>query len=291
MLDRRHFISLTSMAIIAGPGAARTTAPLDLAAAAAQAERVSGGRFGLAVHDTATGRRFSHRGDERFPLASTFKFLLVAAILARVDQGKERLDRAVPITATDIIDNSPFTGTRVGATATVAELCESTLIFSDNAAANLLLPSIGGPAGLTNFLRRLGDPLTRLDRNEMALGEAVPGDPRDTTSPNAMLADMERILVGNALKPASRHQLTSWLIDNRTGDKRLRAGLPTGWRVGDKTGSAAHRSINDIAIIWPTSTRKPLLVAAYANSGNAGLDVLNAVHAAVARAIAAAVQR
>jgi beta-lactamase class A len=166
MIDRRQFACLTTATLFAAPALARSPVPLDLAAAVKAAERGTGGRIGLAVHDTATGRRFAWRGDERFPMASTFKALLAAAILERVDAGKDRLDRAIPIARRDIVGNSPVSEKHVGGTATVAELAEATVIYSDNTAANLLLPAVGGPAGFTTFLRRIGDPVTRLDRIE-----------------------------------------------------------------------------------------------------------------------------
>lgn len=287
MLDRRQFAALVA-ALAAAPALGREAARLDLADAVRKAEAASGGRIGFAVHDTATGRRFSHRGDERFAMASTFKMLLAAAILEQVDKGKERLDRAVPVKAGDILANSPVTEKRVGGTATVGELAEATMIYSDNAAANLLLPAIGGPAGMTAFLRRIGDPVTRLDRNEPMMSEAKPGDPRDTTSPDAILATWERLLLGNVLTPASRARLTGWLVANTTGDTRLRAGLPKGWKVGDKTGTGANNNVNDIAIVWPDrADGRPVLIASFIN-GKPPQEKLYALHADLARAVAAA---
>lgn len=287
MIERRTFV-LAAAAIAATPGLARPAAPLDLRAAVTSAERTAGGRVGLAVHDTATGRRFSHRGGERFPMASTFKMLLVAAILERIDQGKDRLDRAIPVRASDILAVSPVSEKHVGGTATLAELAEATMIYSDNAAANLLLPAVGGPAGLTAFLRRIGDPVTRLDRNEPMMSEALPGDPRDTSSPDAILATWERLLLGPTLSSASRARLTGWLVANTTGDTRLRAGLPKDWKVGDKTGTGSNGNVNDIAIIWPRRTAAgPLLIACFVN-GTAASETLYRMHADLARAIAVA---
>jgi beta-lactamase class A len=285
--DRRQFLILAGTAL-AAPGWAAATAPLDLGRAVAAAEKATGGRVGLSVHDTASGRRFSHRGEERFPMASTFKVLLVAAVLARADTGKEQLTRAVPVRQADILPVSPVSKRHVGGTATVAQLCEGTMIYSDNAAANLLLPSVGGPAGLTAWLRGLGDKVTRLDRIEPMMSEAIPGDPRDTSSPNAFAASFERILLGNILSAESRQQLTRWLVANTTGDTRLRAGLLKGWKVGDKTGTGSNGSVNDVAIIWPAAQARPLIVASFIAGGTAGSDVLYAAHAGLARAIAAA---
>ncbi len=286
MIDRRTFV-LTAAAMTAAPGLARA-ASLDLRVAVTAAEKATGGRVGLAVHDTVTGRRFSHRGGERFPMASTFKALLVAAVLARVDKGLDRLDRAIPVRASDILDVSPVSKAHVGGTASVAELCEATIIYSDNSAANLLLPAVGGPAGLTAWLRGIGDRVTRLDRIEPLMSEALPGDARDTTSPDAVAATWERLLTGTTLSSARRALLTGWLVANTTGDTRLRAGLPKGWKVGDKTGTGGHGSVNDIAIVWPVRARPgPLFIASFVNGGTAPSDALYKAHADLAAAIAA----
>jgi beta-lactamase class A len=290
MIDRRTLLAAVPALIVGGSAAAAGPQPLHLEGAVAAAEAATGGRVGLTVIDTATGQRFSHRGNERFPMASTFKMLLAAAILERVDKGEDRLDRAIPVGAADILDVSPVSKKHVGGTATVAELSEATIIYSDNTAANLLLPAVGGPAGLTAFLRRIGDPATRLDRIEPFLGEAKPGDPRDTTTPDAIAATWDRLLRGKALSPASRAQLTTWLIANTTGDTRLRAGLPKGWRVGDKTGTGGNGSVNDIAVVWPQrAATDPVIIASLMNGGTASPDIHYKAHADLARAVAAAI--
>jgi beta-lactamase class A len=222
-------------------------------------------------------------------MASTFKLLLVAAVLARVDAGKERLDRAIAVTEADILPVSPVSKRHVGGTASIAELCEGTMIYSDNTAANLLLPVVGGPAGLTAWLRSIGDKVTRLDRMEPMMSEAIPGDPRDTSSPDAFAASFQRILLGPVLSPGNRQMLTGWLIANTTGDTRLRAGLPKAWRVGDKTGTGSHGTVNDVAIVWPQRTAKgPVIIASFINGGVTESELLYAAHAGLARAIAAA---
>ena len=292
-ISRRRFAGLVA-ALAATPALAAGPARLDLGAAVLAAEKATGGRIGLAVHDTATSRRFSHRGSELFPMASTFKTLLVAAVLARIDAGHDRLDRAIAVRASDILDVSPVSKAHVGGTVTVAELCEATIIYSDNTAANLLLPAVGGPAGLTAWLRRIGDPVTRLDRIEPMMSEALSGDPRDTTSPDAVLATWEKLLHGRVLSPASRMRLTGWLIANTTGGTRLRAGLPKGWKVGDKTGTGRQASgtVNDIAIVWPLRPRpRPLFIASFINGGTAASDLLYKAHADLAAAVATAIIR
>jgi beta-lactamase class A len=290
MIDRRSFLAAVPVLFAGGSAAAAGPQPLALDGAVAAAEAATGGRVGLTVIDTATGQRFSHRGSERFPMASTFKMLLAAAMLMRVDAGQERLDRALSIKPGDIVGHSPFSKIRVGSSATIAELARATVTTSDNGAANLLLATMGGPEGFTRWVRSLGDRVTRLDRYEVMMSEGLPGDPRDTTSPDAVAASWQRLLLGNTLSPASRTTLTDWLIANTTGDARLRAGLPKGWRVGDKTGTGGDNSVNDIAIVWPQG-RPPVIIAAFLNGGTASPEAHEKTHADLARAVAAAITR
>ncbi|WP_411879029.1 class A beta-lactamase [Polaromonas sp. YR568] len=227
-------------------------------------EKASGGRLGVSILDTGSGAAYGHRAGERFPMCSTFKLLAAALVLHRVDTSQEQLERRVPIAAGDILPHSPATQQHIGPQGLpMSALCEAAITLSDNAAANLMLASFGGPAGLTAYLRSLGDKVTRLDRNEPELNEATPGDPRDTTTPEAMLATMQKITLGSALSDASRKLIVQWLQGNQTGDQRLRALLPAGWRVGDKTGTGARGTTNDIGLLWPHGGRAPLLVAAY----------------------------
>ena len=249
-------------------------------------EKRSKGRLGVAILDTGTGALESYRGEERFALCSTFKLLLAAAILARVDAGEEQLDRMVPFSKADIIPNSPIAEKHLDkGEASVAELCAGSIQYSDNAAANLLLATMGGPAGLTRFLASQGDDVTRLDRTEPTLNLFTPGEIRDTTTPEAMVRTMERLLLGDVLSAASRKQLGDWLIGNQTGDAKLRAGLPRVWTVGDKTGMGPKGETNDVAILWPVSG-KPILVAVYLSECDEPVDARNAVHAEIGRMIA-----
>ena len=260
-------------------GAAETD---DLANSLKAIEARSGGRLGVAIMDMATGREYGHRADERFPLCSTFKFLAAACVLARVDEGKEHLDRRIPINNTDLVDYSPATGPNAGRDMSLAELCEAALTLSDNTAGNLLLASFGGPAGLTEFALSMGDDITRLDRTEPDLNEAAPGDPRDTTTPAAMIGNLRRLLLGDILSQASRDQLTAWMRANKTGDTRLRAGVPTGWKVADKTGSGRNGATNDIGALWPPNG-PPLLAAVYLVETSSSADQRNEIIARVGR--------
>jgi beta-lactamase class A len=250
-------------------------------------ERRSAGRLGVALIDTGSGRRFAWRGDERFPLASTFKFLLAAHVLNRADHDEERLERRLPIRESRL-GNSPFMKSRVGRDASLGELCQAIIEVSDNDAANLLLAETGGTAAVTRFARAIGDPVFRLDRSEPALGAGVPGDPRDTTSPMAMATDFDRVLLGSVLHPASRAALTGWLQNAQTGVGRLKAGFPRGWRIGHKTGTGMHGTSNDIAIVWP-GRGAPLILSVYLTGSRLDEAGRDAVVADVGRAVAAAV--
>ena len=254
----------------------------------AQIEARSGGRLGVAMLDRSSGLRHGYRAGERFPICSTFKVLASGAILARVDAGQEQLSRRVRFTEADIVPNSPITRAWSGGEGmTLAELCAAAIEHSDNTAGNMLLRQIGGPAGLTAFARSLGDSVTRLDRTETALNEALPCDPRDTTAPGVMLADLEALTLGSALSTASRDQLVAWLKANTTGAARLRAGLPKDWQVGDKTGTGDRGTANDIAVIWPPD-RKPILVTVYLTGAAVPAAAQSAAIAEVGKAVAAA---
>ena len=223
-----------------------------------------GGRMGAAALDTQTGKHFEHRATERFPMCSTFKVVLVSAILSRVDANQEKLDRFIHYTKADLLDYAPITKAHLQEGGmTISALCAAAIEYSDNTAANLLLNILGGPAHVTRYARSLGDSVTRLDRTEPTLNTAAPGDVRDTTSPSAMLHDMQTLLLEKkALSSNSRQRLDAWLVANTTGSGSLRAGLPSAWRIGDKTGSGKNGATNDIAICWPPN-RAPILITAY----------------------------
>jgi beta-lactamase class A len=298
MMNRRRFLIATG-ASLAGAGLMRRPNEAVAAGESNKAlvatlkglENESGGRLGVTMLDTATGAQIGQRADERFPMCSTFKALAVGAVLERVDAGKENLARRIRFGKSDLVAYSPATEGRVGgAGMSVAELCEAAVTRSDNTAANLLLASLGGPAKVTAFVRTLGDSVTRLDRIEPALNEGKDGDPRDTTTPNAMASDFRSLVTGDALSSGSRDQLIAWLVGNKTGDTRLRAGLPAGWRVGDKTGTGPHGTSNDVAVIWPPQ-RAPIMVAVYLTQASVSVERQNAVIAAVAQALAATIDR
>ena len=275
MIDRRTFGALLPVAAIWRTARAQA-AESDLAATVkrrfAEIEAMVQGRLGVHILDSATGAGYGHRSDERFMLLSSFKLLACGHLLHRVDRGEASLDHRVRYTRDDLVTYSPVTEKHVGADGmTLGALCEATITTSDNTAGNLVLDSCGGPAALTAYLRGLGDRVTRLDRRETALNEAdsSTSEPLDTTTPRAMVQTIRALLLGSALSATSRTQLQRWLLANQTGGKRLKAGLPPDWQIGDKTGSSGMAA-NDVAIVWPPAGRAPLLVAAYIDASRAG---------------------
>ena len=209
-----------------------------------------GGRLGVHAFERGGPRRLSYRAGERFPMCSTFKALLVGAVLEKTDQGALSLARRIPYTEADLLEYAPIARAHLAEGGlTVQALCEAAVELSDNTAANLLIALIGGPAALTARLRAWGDAETRLDRNEPSLNSAIPGDPRDTTTPAAMAASLERLIYGAVLKPGSRALLKGWMVSCKTGLTKLRAGLPAGGTIGDKTGNNGHDTEGDNAFV------------------------------------------
>jgi beta-lactamase class A len=282
-LHRRQFLAR----LCAGLISARAGCAFGGIASLDELEKRSGGRLGVAFLDAGSGRALDHRGDERFPLCSTFKLLATAAVLRRADLGAERLDRVINYGKADLVVYSPLTAAHAGAAGggmSIRALCEAAMTQSDNTAANLLLATLGGPAAVTRFARSVGDGVTRLDRTEPALNGAEAGDERDTTTPKAMVADLRSLLLGERLSVASRSLLIQWMIGCRTGSERLRAGTPSNWAVGDKTGAGDHGTTNEVAIAWPPG-RAPVLVAAYLTGSPLTADEREAVLADVARCV------
>ncbi|MFB7630327.1 class A beta-lactamase [Streptomyces sp. NPDC056149] len=221
-------------------------------------ERKYGARLGVYARNISTGQAVSHRAQERFAMCSTFKAFAAAAVLR--DHGHcAPLDKMIHYPPADILPHSPITEQHVDTGMTVGDLCAATIRYSDNAAGNLLLRQLGGPPGLTRFFRSLGDPTSRLDRWEPELNTAIPGDLRDTTTPEAYGNGFARLAVGRALNDAQRDRFIGWLKGNTTGDERIRAGVPDGWVVADKTGTGSYGVANDIGVVW-TTKRTPLVL-------------------------------
>jgi beta-lactamase class A len=276
-LSRRDLL-VTAAGLLLAPALPR--AQSDHTARALQAlEARSGGRLGVCVLDTATKRVTGHRLDERFAMCSTFKLPLAAVILREADQGRLTLTDVVTYSERDLLSYAPVTSEHLkkgGTTIAIGALAEAAQVTSDNTAANLLLLRIEGPSGFTARLREVGDQQTRLDRTEPMLNLVVAGDERDTTTPRAMAHTVAAFLTGDLLTRASRDLLIDWMVKTRTGDKRIRAGLPKDWRVGDKTGTgtadAMTDKINDVAIAFPPG-RGALVITAYYDSDKRSKDI------------------
>jgi beta-lactamase class A len=265
-MDRRDLLkgmAMSAAALALRPSLLRAGTQ-DADARLAALEQRYGGRLGVAIWDTGDGRRAGHRADERFLLCSTFKMLLAAAVLKRVDQGAERLDTRLTFGKDALLEYAPVTSQHVGAPG--------------------MMKHLGGPHVVTELAGQLGDGITRLDHIEPELNRPSPDGVSDTTTPNAMLANLHALLLGDALSAASRTQLTDWMLGTVTGKQLLRAGLPTSWRIGEKTGSG-NTLKNDVAILWPPA-RKPLLAAVYYDNAAMDSESRSAVLAAVGRVLA-----
>jgi beta-lactamase class A len=246
--------------------------------------------LGVWLLDTGTGAQLTHRADRRFPFCSTIKALQAGVLLRR--DGLDGLEDEVAISpadtasagVADVVQGALDAGRTSMA---VRELCDAAVRFSDNAAANLLYARLGGPAGLARALRRLGDDVTRNDRVEPVLSEGRPGDPRDTTTPRQLGETLRALVVGDALAPAERAVLRGWLVRNTTGDAVIRAGVPGGWRVGDKTGTGGYGVRNDVAVLWPPDGA-PLVLAVMTTGDERDAEALDPPLAGAARVALAA---
>ncbi|KUI25035.1 class A beta-lactamase [Mycobacterium sp. IS-1742] len=259
-LTRRRLLSAT--AVLGGAAAFATYAGRPAfaqppAGGVEALERANNAVIGVFAVDLDTGRTVAHRAQESFAMCSTFKAYLAAQVLQLVGRGERSLDQTLPVTAADVQPNSPRTEPRVGGEMTLAELCQAILQVSDNAAANILLRNVGGPPAVTAFARGIGDPRSRLDRYEIELNAAVPGDPRDTSTPEALAGGFRAILTGDALAPPQRRLLEDWMRANETSS--MRAGLPPGWTTADKTGSGDYGTTNDVGIAYGPQGQRLLL--------------------------------
>ncbi|RTD98632.1 class A beta-lactamase [Variovorax atrisoli] len=288
-IQRRTLLLAASVLPLAGACTAWSGAGSQSSAEAqlAELERASGGRLGVAGFNTGSGVRLQHRAHERFPLCSTFKLMLAAAVLERSTRDGSLLSRNLSYGKGDLIDHSPITEKHVATGMTVAAMCAATIQYSDNAAANLLLKELGGPATVTAFARGIGDQTFRLDRTETELNTSIPGDPRDTTTPSAMSDSIQRLVLGDALGAAQRDQLKTWLLGNTTSTERFLAGVPAGWKVGDKTGSGSYGSTNDVGVLWPPAGA-PIVLSVYLTFPQKDAKGRNDVIASAARIAATA---
>ncbi|MFD7513154.1 class A beta-lactamase [Streptomyces sp. NPDC059853] len=274
----------------ARPAAAVADTAADPAEEFALLEEAYDARLGVYALDTGSGAEIGYREDERFAYASTFKALLCGAVLE--EYGLEGMAEVIPYGEEDLLPNSPITEERVAEGGmSKSDLCDATVRYSDNAAANLLWDTIGGPAGLQERLAGLGDEVTRMERWETDLNEAAPGDERDTTTPEAFAGDLAAYTLGEVLPEPERAQLTEWLVTNTTGDELIRAGVGEGWTVGDKTGGGGHGTRNDIAVLWPDSGEPPVVLAVFSTREEPDADWDNALIAEAASVAVGALER
>ncbi len=272
-----------SLGLLAPAPALANDPEQHLAATIDRIERDLDARIGLVIHDSGSDWSISHRADERFLMASTFKTMLCGAVLNLVDAGDIDLAEPLVIKAEDILDYAPVTETMVGNTMTVGALCHAALDMSDNTATNLLIDRIGGTPSVTSFLREIGDPISRVDRREPELNTFIPGDPRDTTSPDAMVSTMAALLIGDALLPTSRAQLVDWMSAGSVTGTLIRASTPEGWHVADRSGSADFNR-NIVAMVTPPD-RKPYFIAIFLSDAEADFDTRNAAVIALSEAV------
>ena len=248
-------------------------------------EQTLDARIGFAAHNLATGQRWGVNADERFAMSSTFKTLACGALLEQVDEGQLALETEVSFEESELVTYSPVTEQYAGhQPMTLFELCDATMTTSDNTAANLVLQALGGPEAITAFVRSMDDPVTRLDRYETELNEATPGDERDTTTPNAMLATLEKLVLGDVLSDESRQQLEAWMKGNAVADGLFRAAMPFDWIIADRTGAGGYGSRSITAIIWPPE-QAPTVVVFYITETEASFEERNAAIASLGEVV------
>lgn len=223
-----------------------------------QLEKKFDARLGVYAIDTGTKQTIAYRPNERFAFASTYKALAAGVLLQQ--NSTMKLDEVITYTKEDLVDYSPVTEKHVDTGMTLGEIAEAAVRYSDNTAGNILFNKIGGPKGYEKALRQMGDRVTMSDRFETELNEAIPGDIRDTSTAKAIATNLKAFTAGNALPNHKRNILTEWMKGNATGDKLIRAGVPTDWVVADKSGAGSYGTRNDIAIVWPPN-RAPIIIA------------------------------
>ncbi|WP_411146931.1 class A beta-lactamase [Streptomyces sp. x-80] len=272
----------------ASPAPAAATAQADPSAKQPvgdfkELERKYGARLGVYAVNTGDGKEVAYNADERFAYASTFKAFAAAAVLRKYTLSG--LDKVIKYSRNDVIDNSPVTEKHVDTGMTLRDLCDAAVRYSDNTAANLLFDALGGPKGLAAALAEAGDTTTRVDRREPELNQWSPGATQSTTTPRAWAEDLRAFVLGEALGKDERAQLTQWLRTNTTGDELIRAGVPKGWTVGDKTGGGGVYAVrNDIAVVWPPNSA-PIVMAIMSNRGTEDADYDNKLIAEAASVV------
>jgi beta-lactamase class A len=276
---KRRDVLCSTLALLASPALAQR-APIT---ALTDYERDSGGHIGLYAENLRTRAKITWRAHERFVMCSSFKASLAACVLASVDRGQARLDELIAYGPDDLMEYAPVAKQNLEKGAmSMADMCEAAVELSDNTCANALLARVGGPSALTAYWRSIGDAVSRLDHNEPELNRTPLGDPHDTTTPAAMAGNLQNLIFGKVLSPNSRERLTGWMLGCKTGDNRLRSGLPKDWRVGDKTGNNGKDAFGDIAVTW-SPRGEPVLICAYTRGGAPTPRQVEAVFAGIGR--------
>jgi beta-lactamase class A len=234
-------------------------------------EETLSARIGVAVLNVETGALWSFRGDERFPLTSTFKSIACAKLLYDVDQKRTELKNTVAVNRDDLVTYSPVLEAYVEKEIALGDACQATMLTSDNTAANIVIESVGGTESITSFLRDIGDVNTRLDRVEPGLNEALPNDPRDTTTPISMTNTLNELVFGTVLSQDSRVQLIDWMKRNEVTGNLLRSALPAGWEIGDRSGAGGFGARSITAVVW-RDKQSPLIVSIYVSQTDASMD-------------------
>lgn len=285
-LSKFKFAALAIHLVATHPPAAIAEPILD---AIHNIERDLDARVGFYMRDLQTGNVIAYAENDRFPLNSLFKLLACGALLSQVERGETGLADTVPLRSADIVTYSPAIKNHIRAghaTVSFADACRMMLSVSDNTAANIILAELGGPKGLTSFLRSQGDQVTRVDRWETALNEAAPGDARDTTTPHAIAQSVRHLILGEALLPASRRTLRQWLAGHSVADALFRSALPPTWSIDDRTGAGGYGSRSIVSVLYPPD-RAPIVAALFITETNADFDARNAAIARVGDAIVA----
>ncbi|MFF7381437.1 class A beta-lactamase [Streptomyces griseoluteus] len=278
-------LTAAAAATTSAPAFAAPRGPAAPHAELAALEQRYGARLGVYARNTRTGATVAYRADEPFAMCSTFKAIAAAAVL-RDHGGRAALGEVIHYPPADILSNSEQGKAHQQTGMALGDVCAAAIQYSDNTAGNLMLRRIGGPAGLTRFFRSLGDRVSRLDRWETDLNTAVPGDPRDTSTPRALGHTFELLTLGRALGGGEREQLVGWLRGNTTSGKRFGAGLPSGWVLADKTGTGSYASANDLGVAW-TGRGTPLLLSVLSTRPEPDAPVDEALIEETARLLAA----
>ncbi|MEK4693010.1 class A beta-lactamase BlaIII [Bacillus sp. FSL M8-0063] len=228
----------------------------------AKLEKEYDAKLGIYALDTGTNQTVAYHSDDRFAFASTSKSLAVGALLRK--NSLEALDQRITYTHEDLSNYNPITEKHVDTGLTLKELADASVRYSDSTAHNLILKQLGGPSEFEKILREMGDIVTTSERFEPELNEVHPGETHDTSTPEAIAKTLQSFTLGTALPIEKRELLVDWMKRNTTGDKLIRAGVPKGWEVADKTGAGSYGTRNDIAIIWPPN-KKPIVLAILSN--------------------------